>query len=72
MATSGAVASGEAAEAVLSYGVVRQLTAAAVALLPGALAGLERRRREKRRQAEAGREGKNVGMNFLAIETSCD
>ncbi len=35
------VASGEAAEAVLVYGVVRQLTAAAVALLPGALAGLK-------------------------------
>jgi DNA-binding CsgD family transcriptional regulator len=54
------VASGEAAEAVLSYGVVRQLTAA---VLPGALAGLELLSRGPRADADP----LAVGVELLAL-----
>ena len=57
------VASGEAGEAVLPYGVVRQLIAATVAILPSALAGLELLPQGPRADADP----LAVGVELLAL-----
>lgn len=60
------VASGEAAETVLAFGVVRQLAAAAVSTSPGALAGLELLAKGPGADADP----LAVGMELLALLSS--
>src|ERR1700689_1064386 len=60
------VASGEAAETVLAYGLVQQLAAAAAVLSPGALAGLELLAQGPRADADP----LAVGVELLALISS--